>query len=54
MTNNNGAEGPINSNYIILWSIEDLLSLNPYYEGVEECDNIFFLVVMVHIMALVF
>jgi len=38
-----GAEGEINGeDFIILWNIEDLLALNPYYKGIDECKNLFF------------
>lgn len=40
----NGAEGVISENdYIILWNIDDIISLNPYYEGVKECEELFFI-----------
>lgn len=39
----NGAEGEMGTEkYISLWNIENILSLNPYYEDVEECLNLFF------------
>jgi len=39
----NGAEGFLNENsFIQLWAIEDILALNPYYEDVKECENLFF------------
>ena len=39
----NGAEGILGkSNYIVFWCIEDLVSLNPYYEDIKECEELFF------------
>jgi len=39
----NGAEGDIGTEqYLSLWDIENILSCNPYYEGVDECLNLFF------------
>lgn len=39
----NGAEGELGSEgYISLWDIENVLACNPYYEDVEECQNLFF------------
>ena len=41
--NHNGAEGNISENsYLILWNIEQLISLNPYYEDNKECEELFF------------
>ena len=41
--NHNGAEGYLNSgSYINLWNIDDMLALNPYYDYVEKCENIYF------------
>lgn len=40
----NGANGSLNENaYILLWKAKDVVELNPYYEGVEEADNLFFI-----------
>ena len=25
-----------------MWALEDILALNPYYEDVKECENLFF------------
>lgn len=38
-----GAEGFLNSNeYILLWGINDLIALNPYYEDNEKSLRLFF------------
>jgi hypothetical protein len=39
----NGAEGYIGGdNFLLFWTIEQLIALNPYYEEVEECKKLFF------------
>lgn len=39
----NGAEGFISKeNYVLLWNIQDLIALNPYYEDEPQCNNYFF------------
>ncbi len=39
----NGAEGLIgNNSYVLLWNIEELIDLNPYYEGGVDCKELFF------------
>lgn len=37
-----GAEGEMGRNYLMLWNIEDILALNPYYEDIPECEKLFF------------
>jgi hypothetical protein len=40
----NGAEGFIGkSDYLILWEIDDLMSLNPYYIDNKECEGLYFI-----------
>ena len=39
----NGAEGFLsNDNYILLWNVQDLIALNPYYKDEPKCTNYFF------------
>jgi len=39
----NGAEGFLSrDNYLLLWNVEDLTALNPYYKDDPECKNYFF------------
>lgn len=39
-----GASGSMNdSSYILLWKASEVVQLNPYYEGVEECDKLLFI-----------
>lgn len=39
----NGAGGFLSSeSYILLWNIEDLIALNPYYKDEPQCMNYFF------------
>lgn len=39
----NGAEGFLGeNNYIAFWNVEQLISLNPYYEDNKECEELFF------------
>jgi hypothetical protein len=37
----NGGEGFLNANYLLLYEIEDLIALNPYYEDHDFCNQIF-------------
>ena len=38
----NGAAGFVNKNsYLMLWEIDDLVSLNPYYQDDEFCNAVF-------------
>ncbi len=38
-----GAEGFVTPDkFILFWSITDLVNLNPYYPGSEECRDLFF------------
>ncbi len=39
----NGVSGCMNEGkYFIIWSIEDILKINPYYDFIEQCKNLFF------------
>jgi hypothetical protein len=41
--NHNGAEGSVGENgFLLIWNINDLIALNPYYEGEAECERLFF------------
>lgn len=38
-----GAQGFLSSsNYLQLWNIDDIITLNPYYVDIEECNNLYF------------
>lgn len=37
----NGSEGFLGKNYLSLYGIDDLIALNPYYEGEDFCNEIF-------------
>lgn len=43
-TNNNGMEGDLmnSDEYIMFWKIEEIISLNPYFEEVPICDELMF------------
>lgn len=43
ITQCDGAEGFVSDDsFVQIWRLEDVLSLNPYYEDIEECKDLFF------------
>ena len=38
----NGLSGPLGSSYVLIWKIQEMIKLNPYYDFIEECSNLFF------------
>jgi hypothetical protein len=43
ITHCDGAEGFISDDsFIQMWRLEDVLSLNPYYDDIEECKDLLF------------
>ncbi|GEP50723.1 hypothetical protein FNO01nite_13950 [Flavobacterium noncentrifugens] len=43
LKSSNGVQGELNSGeFLIIWTLSDIIELNPYYPEIEECKNMMF------------